>query len=143
MTNLVDIDLYRSTTINFVFLSCHIHVSDGDSTLYSCLNVKEPLARRRRHIWSLSDYNGTRTHSHLVCKQTLNHLAKLASLAKWLSVCLRTKWLWVRIPLLSLNLLFILKEHNDKKAFLFVLGYPWPVTLIFHFKMVASDIFYF
>ena len=30
--------------------------------------------------------------------QQLNHLA---SLAKWLSVRLRTKWLWVRIPLLS------------------------------------------
>ena len=30
--------------------------------------------------------------------------AKLASLAKWLSVRLRTKWLWVRIALLSLKL---------------------------------------
>ena len=30
----------------------------------------------------------------------LNHLA---SLAKWLSVHLRTEWLWVRIPLLSLK----------------------------------------
>ena len=28
----------------------------------------------------------------------------VASLAKWLSVRLRTKWLWVRIPLLSLKL---------------------------------------
>ena len=71
-----------------------------------------------------SDSNAIRIHNHLVRKQTLNHLAKLASLAKWLSVCLRTKWLWVRIPLLSLNLLFILKEHNDKKAFLLVLDYP-------------------
>ena len=53
---------------------------------------------------SLSDSNGIRTHNHLVCKQTLNHLAKLASLAKWLSIRLRTKWLWVRIPLLSLKL---------------------------------------
>ena len=39
----------------------------------------------------LSDYNGTQTHSHLVCKQTLNHLAKLANLAKWLIARLRTK----------------------------------------------------
>ena len=29
-----------------------------------------------------SDSNGIRTHSHLVCKRTLNHIAKLA---KWLS----------------------------------------------------------
>ena len=28
----------------------------------------------------------------------------MASLAKWLSVCLQTKWLWVRILLLSLKL---------------------------------------
>ena len=37
----------------------------------------------------------TTTHNHLVCKRTINHLAKLASLAKWLGVRLRTKWLWV------------------------------------------------
>ena len=43
------------------------------------LNVKELLAQRRRH-------------SHL------------ASLAKWFSVRLRTKWLWIRIMLLSLKL---------------------------------------
>ena len=54
---------------------------------------------------SISDSNEIRTHNHLVRKKkTLNHLAKLASLAKWLSVCLQTKWLWVRISLLSLKL---------------------------------------
>ena len=40
-----------------------------------------------------SDSNGTRTHNHLVCRWTL-------SLAKWLSVRLQTKWLWVPVPLL-------------------------------------------
>ena len=39
----------------------------------------------------LSDSNGIRTHNHLVRKRTLKHLVKLASLAKWLSVRLRTK----------------------------------------------------
>ena len=39
----------------------------------------------------LSDRNGTRTHNHLVRKRTLNQV-------------LRTKWLWVRSPLQSLNL---------------------------------------
>ena len=34
-------------------------------------------------IWRLSEYNGTRTHNHLVCKRTFNHLAKMA---KWLSL---------------------------------------------------------
>ena len=32
----------------------------------------------RRYSSFLSDYNGARTHNHLVCKQTLNRLAKLA-----------------------------------------------------------------
>ena len=74
----------------------------SESTLYSCLNVRELLARRRREIWSLSDCNWTRTHNYLVHKRTLSHLAKLASfasLAKWLSVRLWTKWLWVRVQL--------------------------------------------
>ena len=58
----------------------------SESTLYSCLNVKELLARSRREISSVSDCNWTRNHNHLVNKKTLNHLAKLVSLAKWLSV---------------------------------------------------------
>ena len=41
-------------------------------------NDKELLGWSRRHIWSLSDSNGVRTHNHLVRKPTLNHLAKLA-----------------------------------------------------------------
>ena len=60
---------------------CFYHVTyefESESTLYSCLNVKELLARNRRHIWRLNDCNGTRTHNHLVRKRTLNHLAKLA-----------------------------------------------------------------
>ena len=92
-----------------------------------CLNVKELLARSWRHIWSLSDSNEIQTHNHLVCKRTLNHLAKpfrvwihsetrmwhdnniqpnaplnhSVSLAKWLGVRLRTKWLCVCISLMS------------------------------------------
>ena len=66
-----------------------------------CLNVRELITRSRRHVWSLSDSSGIRTHKHLVRKRTLNHLVKLA---KWLGVRLRTKRLWVRIPLLSLIL---------------------------------------
>ena len=67
------------------------------------------------------------SNNHLVSKRTLNHLAKplwkayvrwqehtvkwyvlttqlshLASLAKWLSVRFRTRWLWVRVYLQSL-----------------------------------------
>ena len=45
-----------------------------------CLNVKELLARSKRHIWRLSDSNGTRIHNHLIRKWTLKHLAKLAQI---------------------------------------------------------------
>ena len=54
---------------------CYYHVTyafQSESALYSCLNVKELFAR------------------NLVHKATLNHSGKLASLAKWLSVRLRT-----------------------------------------------------
>ena len=60
---------------------CSYHVTYAflsESTLYSCLNVKELLARNRREFLILSDCNGTRTHNHLIRKRTLNHLAKLA-----------------------------------------------------------------
>ena len=69
-----------------------------------CLNVKELLAWSRRNIWSLSDSNAVWTHNHLVRKRPSGLFLKKASLAKWLSVRLRTKWLWVRILLLSLKL---------------------------------------
>ena len=60
---------------------CSYHATyafQSESTLYSCLNVKELLARNRLDIWRLSDCNGTWTHNHLVRKRTLNHLVKMA-----------------------------------------------------------------
>ena len=36
--------------------SCHVtYAFQSESTLYSCLNVKELLARSRREIWRLND----------------------------------------------------------------------------------------
>ena len=77
------------------YTKCKMYVSSyhvtypfrSESTPYSCLNVKELLARRRREIWSLSDCNWTQNHNHLVHKQTLNHLAKLTN---WLSCVVST-----------------------------------------------------
>ena len=60
---------------------CFYHVRyefESESTLYSCLNVKELLARSSRHIWRLSNCNGTRPRNHLLRKRTLSHVAKLA-----------------------------------------------------------------
>ena len=68
--------------------SCHVvYAFQSESTLYSCLNVKELLARSRRETWSLNDCNWTRTQNHLVHKRAFNHLAKLA---KWLSCVVNT-----------------------------------------------------
>ena len=47
--------------------------------------------------------NRNRTHKHIARKRTPNYLTKLVSLAKWLSYRLRTKLLWVRFLLQSLN----------------------------------------
>ena len=59
--------------------SYHVtYAFQSESTLYSSLNIKEPLTRNRREIWTLCDWNGARTHNRLVRKRTLNHLAKLA-----------------------------------------------------------------
>ena len=96
--------------ITRVYLAiCSHHVTyafQSESTLYSCLNVKELLAQKKHKIWSLSDFNWPQTCSHLVCKRILNHLAKLAihSFAKQVVVGsdLQTKWLWVQVQFQSL-----------------------------------------
>ena len=38
----------------------------------------EPKIQFRYLVWYLSYSNPTQTHNHLILKQTLNHLAKLA-----------------------------------------------------------------
>ena len=51
-------------------------------------------------------------------KELKNSMNKqLASLAEWLSVHLRTKWLWVRIPLQSLKLvIYLYADIADYKS---------------------------
>ena len=76
------------TKVVMTLCSCHVmYTFQSESTLYSCLNVKELLARSRHEIWRLSDCNWTQTQNHLVRKRRLNHLAKLA---KWLRCVLST-----------------------------------------------------
>ena len=83
-----------SVSIHCTVCSYYVtYTFQSESTLYSCLNVKELLGRSRREIWSLSDCNGTRTHNHLVLKRTVNNLAKLA---KWLS-CIVSTYLCDRV----------------------------------------------
>ena len=95
---------------------------------YSWLNVKGLLAWNRCDIWSLSDSNGIRTHSQLLRKRTLNHY-----LARWLSVRLRTKWLWVRIPLLSIYCTFKFSSKficfMNKTDNFFFIHYRYPLNV--------------
>ena len=73
----------------YMLIVCSYHVTSAvqrESTLYSCLKVKELHARSRLEIWSLSDFKGNWTHNHLVRKQTFNHIAKLAwNMPVWLN----------------------------------------------------------
>ena len=94
----------------------------------------ELLDRNRRGIWRLSDCSGTRTDSHLIRKQILNHLAKW-----WFSVYLQTKWLCVQVPLQSLVFillwiyLFIGKKLHDQ------MRRPAFATLIIHVKLTIVN----
>ena len=91
----------RNTSL-IILCSCHVtYAFQSESIFYSYLNFKDLLARSKPKIGSLSDCNWTRTQNHLVRKQTLDQLAKLA---KCLSVRLRTKWFLVRVQLQSLTL---------------------------------------
>ena len=75
-------------TVHLTVFSCHVTSAfHSESTLYSCLNVKEFLARSRRGIWRSSDCSWTPTQNQLVLKRTLNHLAQLA---KWFSCVVST-----------------------------------------------------
>ena len=56
---------------------CYYHVTQAfpsESTLYSCLNVKELLARNRRDIQSLNDSKGNKSN-HLYHKRTLSFVS--------------------------------------------------------------------
>ena len=65
-------------TVHLTLCSCHVkYAFQSESTLYSCLNVKELAARSRAEIWRFSDCNWTRTQNHVLHKRTLKHLAKL------------------------------------------------------------------
>ena len=53
--------------VHLTVCSCQVtYTFQSKSTLYSCLNAKELLARSRHKIWSLIDCSWTRTHNYLV-----------------------------------------------------------------------------
>ena len=75
-------------TVHLTVCSYHVtHVFQSESTLYSCLNVKEFLALSRHKICSFLACDWTRTHNHWVHKRTLYHFAIMA---KWLRCVVST-----------------------------------------------------
>ena len=108
--------------ISFSFAVCRLKKTNY---LYSCLNVKELLARNSE-IRSLSDCNWTRTQKHLVRKRTLNHLAKLSN---WLSCALST----------YLYGAFDCMHHTDKYWEHSSIIWPiWPNGWVFVYELSSS-----
>ena len=103
LMNAVKVGIPWNECLRNIVAVCYYHLTyvfHCESTLYSCLNVKDVIAQNRCNIYNLSDSNGIRTHSHWARKRTLKNLAKLS---KWLCVILQTKWSWVRISFLPLR----------------------------------------
>ena len=74
--------------VHLTTCSCHItYAVRSESTLYSCMNLKELLARRRREIYRWSGCNWTLTQNQKVLNGKLKHLAELT---KGLSFVLST-----------------------------------------------------
>ena len=91
-------------TVYLTLFSYHVtYPFQNESTLYRCLNVKELLAQKKCDIWSLSDWNTTRTLNYLFRKWTLNHLAKPPN--DWIL-------LWVHIRMLHLTVWFYHVTHT-------------------------------
>ena len=92
---------------NYIHGLCYYHIThmfQSESTLYSCLNVKEVHAWNRRNVWSLSNSNKIQTQNQLVHKQTLNHLAKLT----WFESCCCCVYSWLKKLYLLISNLFML-----------------------------------
>ena len=116
---------YRNELKAHCFMTlCYYYVTyafQSESTLYICLNDKELLARNRRDIWSLGDWNWTPTHNHWVRKRTLNHLVKLT---KWLSWVVRTD-LYDEFDCMFLSCHVRISEWIETLYFPEFQGTPW------------------
>ena len=85
------------------------------------LNITELLARNKCNIWRLSKCNGTRTHNHLVHKQTPNHFPKLG---KWLS-CVVSTYMYGALDCVFLSCHLRLSEWMHTLKIPECQGNPW------------------
>ena len=82
--------------LQYIWLYVYVtYVFQSESTTYIHLNVKEHLAQNR------SKNLKTRTQNHLVCKQTLNHLAKLANMIRLCCEYLSVRCIWLFVLIMS------------------------------------------
>ena len=78
------IERVPNLTLNCMFLSCHVRVSQWIHTLWLPECQGTPYSKQTQNL-KFKWLNGTRTHNHVVRKRTLNHLAKLAKVV-WVVV---------------------------------------------------------
>ena len=67
---------------NCIFVSRHVHVNPHSIVAWMSRN----FSQNRHGISSLSECNRTQIRNHLVCKQTVNHSAKVVWLNGWVFV---------------------------------------------------------
>ena len=70
----------------------------------------------------------------------------LANLAKWLNARLRTKWLWVRIPLLSLKLVELVEVSHFRarpQLLLLTLSEFKLINYVIYIKIFYNNIIIF
>ena len=60
-------------------------------------------------------------------------LSYKASSAKWFSVCLWTKWLWIRILFFQISLIFTENEFQDKNLKSMLAGVFWKIGFLKYF----------
>ena len=88
--------IIKNNWVEFWVLICTVHFKvyyhhvryafHSEAKFYACLKINKLLVPNRSDVISLSECIETRTHNHLVCQPTLNHLVKLT---KWFSRVVR------------------------------------------------------
>ena len=76
--------LFLVSLVNTFFFCCQLYFLRNNHFLhvfsvFLSLDYLINSLNKKSHSVSLSGTNEIRTHNHLVCQQTLNHLAKLAN----------------------------------------------------------------
>ena len=100
MNLLIYLDYVSSQTVFY-----HVtYAFQSESTLYSCLNVKELLTRNRCDIWCLSDNNGIRTKWALNDWVFLYELSGCEFKSRCCNLPTQTSSSWVKVLVLTQGL---------------------------------------